>query len=72
VLKDEEEDEDDEESTKNEEPQELISEFALIYLNNILIFSKDKKQHVKHVKRVLRRIRKAKLRCKLKKCEFYV
>ncbi|CEL08608.1 hypothetical protein ASPCAL11756 [Aspergillus calidoustus] len=72
VLKDEEEDEDDEEDTESEEPQEPMSKFALAYLDDILIFSKGRKQHVKHVKRVLRRIRKAKLRCKLKKCEFHV
>jgi hypothetical protein len=55
VLKDEDEEaKDDEEDTESEEPQEPISEFALTYLDDILIFSKDKKQHVKHVKRVLR------------------
>ena len=45
--------------------------FIIIYLNNILIYSKNKKQHTKHVRKILKALDKYSLRLKLKKCEFY-
>ena len=42
-----------------------------MYLDDILIFSDTKEQHVQHVKEVLERLRKAKLYVKLSKCEWH-
>ena len=44
--------------------------FVIVYLDDILIYSKDKKTHVQHVERVLDRLREHKWFCKLKKCDF--
>lgn len=49
-----------------------IFDFVVAYLDDILIYSKTLEEHVQHVKKVLRRLGDAKLRLKLKKCEFHV
>jgi hypothetical protein len=42
-----------------------------VYLDNILIFSNTKKEHIVHVKEILDRLREAKLYLKLSKCEWH-
>ncbi|CDH56333.1 retrotransposon ty3-gypsy subclass [Lichtheimia corymbifera JMRC:FSU:9682] len=50
---------------------DCLDQFALVYLDDILIFSKTKEDHVKHVRHVLDRLRDAKLVANRKKCEFF-
>ncbi|KAF8752208.1 hypothetical protein RHS01_07841 [Rhizoctonia solani] len=50
----------------------LIDVTVVIYLDNILIFSKDPKDHPTHVREVLSRLMKNQLFCKLSKCHFHV
>jgi hypothetical protein len=45
--------------------------FIVIYLDNILIFSKSKVKHIDHIKLVLQALDLAELRLKPKKCEFH-
>ena len=45
----------------------MINIFVLVYLNDILIFSKNPKEHTTHVRKVLQRLR---LFVKAEKCEF--
>ncbi len=53
--------------------RDLIGEGKVtIYLDNILIFSKDLGEHQRIVKRVLQRLRENKLFLKAEKCEFEV
>ena len=40
-----------------------------MYLDNILIYSNSKEEHVLYIKEVLERLRKAKLYVKLLKCK---
>lgn len=47
-----------------------IDKFVLIYLDDALIFSRTKEDHIKHVREVLSRFNKEKLVVNLKKCEF--
>jgi len=51
---------------------ELLNNFCVIYLNDILIFFVEKTDHVDHVKQILERLRKFKLYASLKKCEFFI
>ena len=51
---------------------ELLNDFYIIYLNDILIFSVEKTDHIDHVKQILKRLRKFKLYASLKKCEFFI
>ena len=48
-----------------------LNEYIIAYLNNILIFSENEKNHEKHVKKILKRLQEKNLYLKLKKCEFY-
>ncbi len=51
---------------------ELLNDFCVIYLNDILIFFVEKIDHVNHMKQILERLRKFKLYASLKKCEFFI
>eukprot|EP00253_Pinus_taeda_P007313 PITA_07313 len=48
----------------------FIDEFVLVYLDDILVFSKSWNEHVCHVKKVLDVLKKEKPYVKLSKCEF--
>ena len=51
--------------------QELLDNFVVCYLDDILIYSKDIKQHEEHVRLVLDRLRSVDLYTKPKKCNFH-
>jgi len=51
---------------------ELLNNFCIIYLNDILIFFVEKIDYINHVKQILERLRKFKLYASLKKCEFFI
>ena len=46
-------------------------EFATAYLDDILIFSKNEVEHLKHIQEVFDRLRQHGLKLKLKKCSFF-
>ncbi|KAG9095246.1 hypothetical protein FS749_010807 [Ceratobasidium sp. UAMH 11750] len=52
--------------------RDLLDIYVIVYLDNILIFSKSKMDHDTHVPEVLRHLRANHLYCKLEKCFFYV
>ncbi|QRW23270.1 Retrotransposable element Tf2 protein [Rhizoctonia solani] len=52
--------------------RDLIDVTVVIYLDNILIFSKKPEDHPSHVREVLSRLMKNQLFCKLSKCHFHV
>ena len=49
-----------------------LDQFVIIYLNNILIYSKIREKHVQHVRKVLQILKEADLRIKSGKNEFHV
>ncbi len=49
-----------------------LNQFIIVYLNNILVNFKMKKEHVQHVKKVLQTLKKVDLRIKSGKSEFHV
>ncbi len=51
---------------------ELLNDFCIVYLNDILIFFVKKTDHVDHMKQILERLRKFKLYASLKKYEFFI
>jgi transposase InsO family protein len=51
---------------------DMLDDFITIYLDDILIYSKDRKEHTEHVKKVLQRLREAGLQADIRKCEFSV
>jgi len=44
---------------------------VIAYLDNILIYSKTKEEHVKHIQDVLKRLSQARLLLNPEKCEFH-
>ncbi len=50
--------------------QEYMDEFVVVYLDDILIFSKNQEDHDKHVRLVLAMLQEHGLYAKLEKCEF--
>jgi hypothetical protein len=50
----------------------LLDNFVVVYLDNILIYSKKGKDYKNYIKQVLKRLHKHKLYAKLFKCEFCV
>src|SRR5438046_1794468 len=48
-----------------------LNEFVITYLNDILIYSENEKDHEKHVKKILKRFQEKKLYFKSEKCKFH-
>ena len=49
----------------------LVDNFCMVYLDNILIFSKSEEEHHQHLELVIQRLRNAELYANPKKCEFF-
>ena len=45
--------------------------FAMMYLDDIIIFSKNKSQHLEHLETVFSHLREARLKMKWSKCDFF-
>ena len=51
--------------------REYLDIFVIAYLDDMLIYLENKKDYVKYIRTILKCFRKAKLRLRLEKCEFY-
>ncbi|GJP32306.1 hypothetical protein CLOM_g16888 [Closterium sp. NIES-68] len=51
--------------------REAIGHFVLVYLDNILVYSKTEEEHAQHLKWVLGKLREHKFYARLWKCHFY-
>ena len=49
----------------------LVDDFCIVYLDNILVFSKTKEEHAEHLQSVCKRLRAAELYAKPSKCQFF-
>jgi transposase InsO family protein len=49
----------------------LVDDFCIVYLDDILIFSKTEEEHYQHLELVIERLRRAELYANPKKCEFF-
>ena len=56
----------------NDVLKEYLDIFVIVYIDDILIYSKDVASHIRHVSTILQTLRKHRLYCKLSKCEFHV
>ena len=54
----------------NEVPIPFLDDFVIVYLDDILIFSRTWEEHLKHVKKTLDVLKREKIYVKLSKCEF--
>jgi hypothetical protein len=51
---------------------DYLDTFVVIFIDDILVYSKSEAEHEKHLKLVLQRLREHKLYAKLSKCEFWI
>jgi hypothetical protein len=51
---------------------EELDKFVMVFINNILVFSKSRKEHEQHLCIVLQRLRDHQLYAKFSKCEFWL
>ena len=49
---------------------DYLDKFAVVYLDDILVFSKNEEEHVEHLRLILERLREHQLYAKYSKCEF--
>jgi hypothetical protein len=51
---------------------EYLDKFMVVFIDNILIYSKDEEEHEKHLHLVLQKLRDHQLYAKMSKCEFWL
>ena len=51
---------------------DYLDKFVVVYLDDILVFSKNKEEHVEHLRLVLEKLREHQLYAKYSKCEFWL
>ncbi|WVZ94013.1 hypothetical protein U9M48_039957 [Paspalum notatum var. saurae] len=51
---------------------DYLDKFIVVFIDDILIYSKTEEEHEVHLRLVLQRLREHKLYAKLKKCEFWI
>nr|GEV75101.1 putative reverse transcriptase domain-containing protein [Tanacetum cinerariifolium] len=49
-----------------------LDKFVIVFINDILIYSKNEKKHKEHLKAILELLKKEKLYAKFSKCEFWI
>jgi hypothetical protein len=57
--------------TMNMVLQELLGEYAFIYIDDIVIYSKTAEDHLQHIAKILQRLQKHGLRVKFSKCQLF-
>lgn len=50
--------------------KEFLDTFVIVFINDILVYSKTKKKHEKHLRKVWETLQSNKLYAKFSKCEF--
>ncbi|GJY20149.1 putative reverse transcriptase domain-containing protein [Tanacetum coccineum] len=49
-----------------------LDKFVIVFINDILIYSRNKKKHEEHLKEIMKLLKKEELYAKFSKCEFWI
>jgi hypothetical protein len=58
--------------TMNRVFHDYLDQFTVVFIDDILIYSKTSEEHEEHLRKVLERLRSKKLYAKLEKCKFWL
>ena len=50
--------------------RDFLDQFVIVFIDDILVFSKNEKDHKMHLRLMLQRLKELKLYAKLDKCKF--
>ena len=50
----------------------FLDNFVIVFINDILVYSRSKEEHGRHLRQILETLRAEKLYAKLSKCEFWL
>jgi hypothetical protein len=51
---------------------EFLDKFVVVFIDDILVFSKTEEEHVEYLRLILQKLREHKLYAKWSKCEFWL
>jgi hypothetical protein len=51
---------------------EYLQKFVIVFISDILIYTKDEEEHKEHLRLVLQKLRDHRLYAKLSKCKFWI
>ena len=51
---------------------DCLDQFIVVFIDEILVYSKSREEHEEHLRFVLQRLREKKLHAKFSKCEFWL
>ena len=52
--------------------QQYLDKFVIVFIDDILVYSKSKENHVRHLTLVLNKLREHRLYAKFSKCQFWL
>ena len=59
-------------SMMNKVFMEFLDKFVVVFIDDILVFSKNEEEHAEHLRLVLEKLREHQLYAKFSKCEFWL
>ena len=52
--------------------QDYLDRFVIVFIDDILVYSRSKEEHVRHLSLVLKKLREHRLYAKFSKCQFWL